>query len=300
MPMSFMASPAESPEAETHRLSEVGRVGHLVLQYRRDGDTTILARSRCTSPWHCFPPMDLGGVAYTVLVNPSGGLVAGDRLTVEIEVGPSAQVLISTPSANRVYRSRGAVAMQSVHVHVGPGSIFEWLPDVTIPFAASRLSQCIRLRLEPGAAALVWDSLAAGRIARGERWCFSSFDNEIRIESASGRLLLERCHLGSPDGDLNGETLPDTMREWDYVGSLFIIAEGIFQDTWRLLEADIAETFERWPGHVLAGISEPAVGGRVVKMLARTGPYLQMALEGVWAHVRRRLWKRAPPALRRY
>ena len=48
-------------------LSEVGRVGRLDLQYTRQNQRTILAQSRCSSPWHLFPPMylDSSGCAFT-------------------------------------------------------------------------------------------------------------------------------------------------------------------------------------------------------------------------------------------
>src|SRR6185436_595061 len=102
----------------------VGRVGSLDLAYARRGPETILTRVSCRSPWHWFPPISLDeGSAYTLLVNPSGGLVGGDRLSLRAGLGPDAHVLFSTPSANRVYRTLSEPAIQSIELIVGPGAI---------------------------------------------------------------------------------------------------------------------------------------------------------------------------------
>ena len=41
----------------------------------------MFGRTSCQTPWHMLPPiyLDESGSAYTLLVNPSGGLVGGDQ-----------------------------------------------------------------------------------------------------------------------------------------------------------------------------------------------------------------------------
>ena len=112
-----------TPRSPSSAMSEVGRVGRLDLHYQRQGQKTILAKSRCSSPWHLFPPMylDSSGCAFTSLFNPSGGFVAGDHLSIQASVGRAAHVVLSSPSANRVYRSLGGEARQTVNLTVAPG-----------------------------------------------------------------------------------------------------------------------------------------------------------------------------------
>lgn len=88
-------------------MANIGRVGCLDLRYRHEGTRTILATSRCSTPWHFFPPayLDDSGCAVTSLVNPSGGFVAGDVLSIHAVLEAGAHVVMTTPSANRVYRS---------------------------------------------------------------------------------------------------------------------------------------------------------------------------------------------------
>jgi urease accessory protein len=182
---------------------------------------------------------------------------------------------------------------------VGPGAILEWVPEPTIPFAGSRFSQAIDVRLAPGSTVLLWDAMASGRIARGERWQFASLENEIRITTAAGAAVLERYQLDPGEGsDRTG--LMGPMEEWDYVGSLHVVGDAVGAEVWQVLEASLAVILDAQAGHVLGGVSAPVVPGLVVKLVARSAPALNLALDALWAAVRSRLWDLPPPALRRY
>src|SRR5207245_635300 len=85
------------------------------------------------------------------ILNPTGGLVGGDRLDVTIDVGPGAHACLTTPSATKVYRTTGAMAEQHVSIVVDAGAMCEWIPDHTIPFPGSRLRQTLDARLAEGA-----------------------------------------------------------------------------------------------------------------------------------------------------
>ncbi len=277
------------------RIAAVGRVGELDLDYVRRGHDTILVRSRCCSPWHLGPPITLDdtGCAYTLLLNPSGGLVGGDRLSVTATVGPNGHVIFSTPSANRIYRSAAKATVQAVTINVGTGAIVEWVPDVVIPFAGSRFHQSIHVTLERGATALVWDAIASGRIAREERWAFTELRNEIEITTASGASVLERYHLGPP-------SVAADMKAWNYVGSLYLIGDSIAIGTWKELKDRLAAALDEQPAQLLGGISEPAAPGLAIKLVARSAGTLQETFQKLWQEARARLWGLSVPDLRKY
>jgi urease accessory protein len=245
-----------------------------------------------------LPPiyLDDTGAAYTLLLNPSGGLVGGDHLSIGMKVDEGAHVLISAPSANRVYRSEGEVSMQDIELTVGPGAILEWLPEQTIPFAGSRFRQTLHATLAPGATMLLWDATASGRIARGERWAFATLENEIRITTASGASLLERYAL-DPATNLGAIGL---AADWDYVASLYVVNDAITPEVWSRLETRIGLALDEHAEHILGGVSQPAVPGVAVKLLAKTAPDLTKMLDALWAAVRQELWGLPPVAWRKY
>jgi urease accessory protein len=290
-----MIEPLERDRAAD--FTRIGRTGELVLDYIWQNSKTILTHSTSRSPWHFFPPMALDetGAAYTLLVNPSGGLVAGDHLSLRASLGPRSHVIFSTPSANRVYRSLAEPSRQEIQLTVGAGAILEWVPELTIPFLGSRFSQTVHVALESGGTLIFWDALAAGRIASGERWRFTSFDNEIRVKTSSGASVLERYRL------ISGERYGSGLAEpWDYVASLFILSEAVEEEVWKRLEERILPILEDRQGRVLGGVSEPAVRGRIVKLLAKSAPDLNAVFESIWATARALLWGLPFPALRRY
>ncbi len=277
--------------------SSVGRVGTLTLEYLRQGQRTVFGRTNCQTPWHLLPPiyLDETGTAYTLLLNPSGGLVGGDCLSICMKLDKDAHVLISTPSANRVYRSESEISVQEADIRLGPGAILEWVPEPTIPFAGSRFRQAIRVQLAPGGTVMLWDAIASGRIARGERWAFASLDNEIWITTASGQSVLERYHLNPTEKGGVG-----LATDWDYVASLYLVSDEVSSEVWKRLEEQLAAILEERPGLVLGGLSQPAAPGLAVKLVARSAPDLNAMLEAMWGAIRAQLWGLSAPALRRY
>ncbi len=287
-----------SRTSTSSEVSAVGRKGTLTLEYSRQGPQTVLSRSSCRTPWHLLPPiyLDDTGCAYTLLLNPSGGLVGGDRLALNLSLGGRAHVLISTPSANKIYRSLGAQAAQVIEISVGPEAILEWIPEPTIPFAGSRFCQTIHVTLAPSAAVVLWDAIAAGRIAGGERWAFACLKNEIRIATASGAFVLERYTL-CPD-DSSGRV--GLVEPWNYVASLYVVSEAVGDEVWKRLEECLAFLLDERPGRILGGVSQPAATGLAVKLVARSAPDLAFALDGLWRATRKELWNLPPAAWRKY
>lgn len=288
------------PTLSTDRLatSDIGRVGRLDLCYRRQGPRTILAASRCSSPWHLFPPtyLDDSGCAFTSLVNPSGGFVAGDHLSIHAELEQGAHVVLSTPSANRVYRSLGEESKQTVTLSVAPGAVIEWFPEVTIPYAGSRFAQTMTVTLAKGATALIWDSLASGRVARGEQWAFASLRNEIHITTASGDRLLERYEVRPEQGQAGFGLLS----AYDYVASFFVVSDATDPQRWPSVREAVAVILDSFDRDLLGAVTEPPVPGLVVKLLARSAEALGRAQELLWETTRREMLALTRPALRHY
>jgi urease accessory protein len=290
--------PRKKKHVQDALTQSVGRVGRLRLAYAKRDGRTIIAQSHCTTPWHLLPPiyLDDTGAAYTLLVNPSGGLVGGDHLSIDMKVDEGAHVLISAPSANRVYRSESEVSVQEIELAVGPGAILEWLPEQTIPFAGSRFRQQLHATLAPGATILMWDAIASGRIARGERWAFATLENDIRITTASGSALVERYVL-DPATNLGAIGLAES---WDYVASLYVVNDSVMPEVWSRLETRIGLALDAHAEYILGGVSQPAVPGVAVKLLAKSAPDLTKMLDALWAAVREELWSLPPVAWRKY
>jgi urease accessory protein len=284
-----MAAPRALADSGLSAPPRVGRDGALRLGFERRRDATVLAGCRWTLPLQVLAPLGLPDPASVVSVlNPTGGVLGGDRLRVDIEVGQGAHACLTTPSATKVYRTAGEPAVQAVRLVVGPGATLEWVPDHTIPFAGSDFRQTIEADVADGGCLVLVDAFSAGRIAAGERWRFRRLESALTVRGPRGELVHDRFVLfGAADG--LGAT-----EGADYFATLVVVAG-------RGLDALADEA----PGLAAATAGARAAGGRletgalVVRCLAPSAPALLDALGGLWDAARRLVLGLAPLALRK-
>lgn len=273
-------------------LDRVGRDGVLRLALERRGARTVLARAGWAVPLQILAPLALDDPACVIsILNPTGGLVGGDRLTVEVTVGAGAHGCVTTPSANRVYRTLGPAAEQRVRLRVGPGAALEWVPEHTIPYAGSVLVQSLEAEVAEGGRLIAVDAFAAGRVARGEAWQFARLDAALVVRDAAGPLFADRVRLaGGPDAAARYRAR-GLAEGHDYVATVVIVGAG---DPAGLARA-CAASAER----ARTAAAPLPRRGVVVRVLAADAPALVEAVEAVWARARAACLGLPPLALRK-
>jgi urease accessory protein len=117
-----------------------------------------------------FPAPAVGDPPVAVIVTTSGGLLAGDRLDIRVELAPGAAAHVTASAAEKVYRSTGRTTTVKQTLSIGPGAALEFLPPETILFDGARLHRETIIDLSPGSAFLGGDIVVFGRRARGERF----------------------------------------------------------------------------------------------------------------------------------
>jgi urease accessory protein len=136
------------------------------------------------------------------LINTGGGMAGGDRLAIEIEAGPRAHVLLSTPSAERVYGSTGLDTEISVGLALGDGARLAWLPRETILFDGARLTRRLDAEMKASATLILAEMTIFGRLAMGEELRSGLFAERWNIRR-DGRLLhAERTRIAGEIGEL--------------------------------------------------------------------------------------------------
>ena len=158
---------------------------------------SVVTRLRAESPLRLLTPRNAGDAAWIYAATLGGGLLPGDRLALDVEVGRGASSLLGTQSQTRVFRAgAGGGATQTATIRVGDGALFVWLADPVVAFAGARWSQALDLHLD-GGSAIVVEGLTAGRAARGERWAFRRFASRTRVFAPE--LTVEDALLLDPD-----------------------------------------------------------------------------------------------------
>lgn len=274
----------------------VGRDGTLRLGFARRGSATVVASCRFTLPLQVLAPVALDDPAAVVsILNPTGGLVGGDRLTVAVRADAGAHAVLTTPSATRVYRAESAPTVQTVRLSIGPRAVVEWVPDHTIPFAGSALRQAIDVELDETGGLILVDAFAAGRVAAGEAWRFARLESAISIRDQGGWLLHDRFVLraAAAQDDLALDGLGFTESS-PYFASIAIVGEfdreRFAVEVESLVAADAATAL---------GVAALPRRGALVRCLAPSAPALLAAIDGCWRLGRRALLGLPPLALRK-
>jgi len=254
----------------------------------------VLAERRYTLPLQALECMDLeDGAAALMLLNPTGGVLGGDRLDTRVRVGAGAHACLTTPSATRVYRSLGEPARSRVAATVATGGRLEYVPDHLIPSPGSRLRQETEIILETGGTALIWDAWSVGRPARDEVWAFAELDLRLDVRDAEGPILQERARLvgrGAWDGLGGAEGMP-------YHGVFVAVESG--RAGWGPVAGALDEALSHDRTTVRGGAAILGRAGVLARVAAPSAHALTEAAEALWTAGRRALFDRPPLRLRK-
>ncbi|MCU1338872.1 MAG: Urease accessory protein UreD [Bryobacterales bacterium] len=221
------------------------------------------------------------------LNNVSGGVLAGDRLALDVEVEAGAAAQITTTGATRLYRHRAGAADSEQHARfsVGDAALLEYLPDAVIPYMGSRHVQRTEIRLGRGSTLFWWEVLAPGRLAAGERFAFERLRVQTEVY-AGPRPVLREDYLLEPKRKALSATA--RMFKYSHMASLCAVQEGRPPAFWRTLEDRLNEIARRrtHAGQALWGASMLASDGVVVRGLSMSGCFIPETLIEFWSAAR--------------
>ena len=247
-----------------------------------------LSVDRQDPPWKVVRAFHAaGGSTLVHLHNVSGGVLAGDRLALDVEIEAGVAAQITTTGATRLYRHRAGAgdSEQRTTISVGPGALLEYLPDPVIPYAGSRHVQRTDIRLDKGASLFWWEILAPGRQAAGERFAFERLRVETTVR-ADGRPVVKESFLLEP----REKPLPSMarMHQYSYLANFYACQQGQPAGFWRALEDKLNEVAKQrtCPGETLWGASTLTSDGAIVRGLSATGRSIQAALLEFWSVAR--------------
>jgi urease accessory protein len=151
-----------------------------------DGARSIVTRASARPPLVVLEPRSHGGAAWIVAGTLGGGLVDGDRIAIELEVGAGATCVLATQAQAKIYRGASS---QALDARVGDDALLVCAPDPVACYADARYRQDATISLAPRGS-LVWlDGVTCGRRAHGERWAFARYEARVIVER-DGRAIL--------------------------------------------------------------------------------------------------------------
>ena len=264
--------------------------GHLRLHCgnRADG-TPHISRQEFRAPIHIGKGhLDQNHLVLTI-ANPTAGFFDGDVIESDITVSPGANLVLSTPAASRVYRTRsGRAAANFQSFAVGENASLEWIPEPFIPHAGARHVQTTKIALRSTSSLLFFEWLAPGRVAKGEVFAYQNLRWELDLGVDETLIARERYDL--QPGNHSLEALRARFPAAHY---LSVYAAGRMTRNWPAAELDLLSHDDVFLGH------GPLTSGvHVIRALCRDS----LAARGLIETLRRLLYFHAgltPPHLGR-
>ena len=268
-----------------------GLSGHLELVCDVDDrGWTRLRHQSFRAPFHVSKPHYDAGALILNVVNPTAGLLEGDRLQSEVRVEGGARLVLTTPNANRVHTMRGGKAESCQTLRVDAGGSLEVWPELLIPQRGTRYSQKTVAELEPGAEFLFFESLAPGRVASGEVFVFDELRWTTDVRLDSHLVARERYCLNPAD-----QSLSAFRRNFPcgYYGSAILVSPTLKPDAhvWGALR-------EMHAGNVWIGLSLIGKGLCILRLVAADSVTFRQTMHAARKSVYEALGRPAP-ALRR-
>jgi urease accessory protein len=194
----YQDQPAQLPAAAN------GKVGVLRLGFARRGDRTILADLYRQSPLlvqrALYWDEEMPDLPCVMILTTSGGVLQGDRLHMDVDVGPGARAHLTTQAATKIQEMDANFGTQVQDFTLAEDAYLEFLPEPVIPFKRSRFVSHTRVRLPRSATMLYAEVLQPGRkyYGDGEVFAYDLFSSELRAERPDGRGLFVEKFVVTP------------------------------------------------------------------------------------------------------
>ncbi len=160
------------------RSGAVGKSGYLRLGFERRAERTVLAELESRTPYlahralHC--DQALPDMAWLFTITTSGCVLQGDRMALEISLGPDARAHVTTQSATKIHAMDANYALATQSFALGERAYLEYLPDPLIPHREARFASDTRITLDPTASLLCSEILRPGRKHHHPDECFGA------------------------------------------------------------------------------------------------------------------------------
>ncbi|MCS6960004.1 MAG: urease accessory protein UreD [Pseudanabaenaceae cyanobacterium SKYGB_i_bin29] len=216
--------------------------GELIAQWANRGGETILASAYVTSPWQLQRPFYPEGKdwCHIVTLHIAGGMVGGDKLTLNGQLGSGAKVCLTTATAGKIYRSLSPHLKQLNYSHwqLDQDAILELFPQETILFSGAQFYQQLLINLHPQSLCCGWDIYRFGRTARGEEFLGGKWQSHTEVWCQNQPLWIDRQFiLGTPDF-LHS---PNALAGKSVLGTFWLVGQELSTDLVAILRELLAD-----------------------------------------------------------
>lgn len=272
------------------KMPEVHRSGPGRVVVATTAGQSHVIRSSATSPLKLLSPRAGQDCAWVFTSTYGGGLLGGDSISLDVEVGPEAKCLLSTQASTKVYRTIGPPSRQTLNVHARAGSLIVSMPDPIVCYGRSWYEQRQRFELDSNAGLVMLDWLTSGRYGRGERWAFDRYDSRTEVFVDKRCAFRDRIVLDPADGPLESA---QRMGGVNCLATVLLMGEMLAGHVKGLLEWAAAQPA---PSNEWLFSASPVPGGMVIRVAGsqteQVARWIHQRLDFVSAAIGQSPWAR--------
>jgi urease accessory protein len=265
----------------------VGKNGLLRLRFERRGARTILADLERRSPFMAqrvlYPERSLPDLGWLFIITTSGCVLQGDRMALEVALGPGARAHLTTQSATKIHTMDANYAAQTQHISLADGAYLEFMPDPLIPHRRARFLSDTRIGLAETATLLYSEIMQPGRKHHHPDECFGATVLSLATTATrpSGRLLFAEKLLVEPERRPLRQT--GVMGPFDVLANVILLTPKGNADR---VDARVDSAVDLEQGLAFGVCRLPNDSGLIFKVLARETRQVKAKVREFWEVVR--------------
>ena len=275
----------------------VGKSGFLRLGFEHRGRRTILADLECRAPYMAqrtlYCDQEMPDLAHVFMITTTGCLSQGDRLALDVMLGPRAHANVSTQSATKIHSMDANYAAQAQTITLADDAYLEFLPDPVIPHRRARFLSDTRISIAPSATLLYSEIIQPGRKHHHPDECFGATVMSISVAAArpDGRTLFTEKLVIEPQQKPMRQT--GVMDSFDVFGNVILCtpkdrADRIYQRAGA--DVDLAR------GVAFGSCRLPNEAGLIFKVLGRETTQVKAKVREFWGVARQEVMGAGIPA----
>lgn len=284
---STVVSSGVGPEAAEHPGLDSRRwLARFSAEFSAQHGDTRLGKTQHFGPLRVQRPFFPEGpeCLHFYLLHPPGGLVGGDQLSIDLTLQDGAHVLMTTPSAGKIYNNISGIPQgQHVSISVAEGSILEYLPQENIVFDGADGQLTTTIDVAGDGLFVGWEITCLGRFESEQFFEQGQLMQSLMLRRDGLPLFSDRLQLSAPSALQASHVGFQNF----HVFGTFLINRTVMTDTNELGEKIVAWQEDVNSSHqqlTVAVTQKPDVF--IARILGNKAEQVRNCFEQLWAQLR--------------
>ncbi len=269
--------------------------GFLRLAVGQRQGTTVPTEVYAKGAYKVTPPvyLDDSGEPCFYLIHLGGGYVDGDRYKAEIHLGEQAQMLLTTQSSTKIFKTLHRPASQETEIFLTHGSHLEYMPDPIIAYRDADYQQKTIVRMVRGSTVVLGDIITSGWSPDGGLFGYSRLQMKTMIYLDDELVVFDHLQFRPREQQMDGLGL---LEGHSHFGSLFVIDERVSAEFLEYMSQTLAPSMNG----TQIGLSRLTVPGFSLRVMASSTQAIETVLASCQRFMREQWLGKRAISLRKY